>query len=424
MKLIAKYNRVNIVVTVLVLVLSAVFYYFFVEAVLVHQLDKSLKAEREEIMDFVKDNHQLPAPTDSREEKESFAIATTPFSKRRFSTVSIYDSLRREKMLYRQMAFPVFVGNVVYRAEVKKSQGETEDIVKLISMITLAMVIVLLGTLLVVNRLVLNKLWSPFYSTLFQIRNFNLSSRKKIVPDPTQIDEFNELNVAIAHMTAKAASDYDEIKNFTENASHEIQTPLAIMKSKMELLSQGESINENQMGIIESVSGTINRLSKLNQSLILLTKLDNRQFSEKEKIDIGSLLLRQLNNYEELLAAKKIQLTKNIKKDTVLFFNEALGEILVSNLLTNAIKHNINEGTLHVALDETKLSFTNTGRPLTSEPSRFFERFQKDSTAGDSLGLGLSIARKICDNYEFTLSYQYSDGLHSLIVQFQQNANS
>lgn len=418
MKLNSRYNRVNLMVTTLVLLLSAVFYYFFVEAVLVHQLDKSLRSEQKEIIDYVNANHTLPEPSDSREEKEYYHPATTKLARRRFHTVALYDSIRGEKVFYRQLAFDIKVGNQVFRVDVMKSQAETEDLVKLISLITLGMVIVLLVTLLLVNRLILNKLWRPFYSTLFQIGNFNLSARKKIELEDTPIDEFRELNGALQQMTLKAASDYDEIKNFTENASHEIQTPLAIMKSKLELLSQGDSITEDQMDIIQSVSSTINRLSKLNQSLILLTKLDNRQFSEKESIDLGGLLVRQLNNYEELLLAKKIRLTRQIKVPTQLTFNDALAEILISNLLTNAIKHNVPGGTIHVELDDHQMAISNTGKPLSSEPSLYFERFQKDSTTGDSLGLGLSIVKKICDNYNFSLSYHYSDGIHSLCVTF------
>ncbi|MDE3213514.1 MAG: HAMP domain-containing histidine kinase [Bacteroidota bacterium] len=421
MKLISRYNRVNLLVTTLVLLLSAVFYYFFVKAVLVHQLDKSLKTEQKEITDYVTANHQLPEPSDTREEKEFYAPVSAMQYRRKFSTVSLYDAHRRENVLFRQLAFTVLVGNQIYRAEVWKSQEETEDLVKLISLITLGMVIVLLVTLLLVNRLILNRLWEPFFSTLHQIRHFNLSARKDIALEPTRIDEFRELNGAIRQMTHKAFSDYDEIKNFTENASHEIQTPLAIIKSKLELLSQGESINENQMDIIESVSGTVHRLSKLNQSLILLTKLDNRQFSEKETVDIGNLLLRQLNHYEELLLAKKIHLDRQIQVPTLISFNEALAEILISNLLTNAIKHNISGGTIKASLDGQQLTVSNTGRPLSAPPAVYFERFQKDSISGDSLGLGLSIVKKICDNYNFTLSYRYEDGFHVLKVKWNAN---
>ena len=179
---------------------------------------------------------------------------------------------------YRQLEFPLTVNGKLYRVDVRKSQEETEDLVQLILKITLAIVLVLLAALFIINRFVLNKLWRPFNSTLRQIKEFNVSGKNEVLLEKTNINEFAELNSAVDSMTKKASRDYNEIKSFTENASHEIQTPLAIIRSKLELLSQSENLNEDQMNAIQSISETTNRLSKLNQSLILLTKIDNRQF--------------------------------------------------------------------------------------------------------------------------------------------------
>ncbi|HEX7457951.1 MAG TPA: HAMP domain-containing sensor histidine kinase, partial [Ginsengibacter sp.] len=330
----------------------------------------------------------------------------------------LYNKEHDKNIYYRQLEFPVMVNGKMYKADVRKSQEETEDLVQLILKITLAIVLLLLATLFIINRFVLSKLWKPFNSTLQQIKQFNVSGKNDVSLEPTNINEFTELNAAVNSMTQKAIRDYNEIKSFTENASHEIQTPLAIIRSKLELLSQGESLKEEQMNAIQSISETTNRLSKLNQSLILLTKIDNRQFRETEEVNMSLLLLQHLNNYEELFHAKDISITKNINEGVLITMNETLAEILIVNLLVNAIKHNIEKGSIAIELNKNHLSIANTGKILNVNPAIYFERFKKESASNDSMGLGLSIVKKICETYGFNIHYTYEKMLHILVVNF------
>jgi signal transduction histidine kinase len=418
MKLLSKYNSVNLVATIIVLLLSAVFYYFFIEAALIHQLDKSLVMEEKELTDYAKEYNQLPEPSNSKEEKELYTLTDEKVINRKFSTVDLFNHKHDENISYRQLEFPVNVAGKLYKVDVLKSQEETEDLVQLILQITLAIVLLLLISLFLINRFVLGKLWKPFNSTLQQIKQFNLSGKDEVHLEQTNINEFTELNNAVSLMTKRVSQDYDEIKNFTENASHEIQTPLAIIKSKLELLSQSENLNEEQMNSIQSISETTNRLSKLNQSLILLTKIDNKQFRETEEVDISELAMHHLNNYEELLHAKNITVTKNIEPHLKLVMNENLAEILIINLVTNAIKHNIDNGSIQIKITRNSFSVTNTGMELESEPSELFERFKKDKVNSDSLGLGLSIVKKICERYGYEITYHYSGLLHTTTINF------
>ncbi|MDQ6903280.1 MAG: HAMP domain-containing histidine kinase, partial [Bacteroidota bacterium] len=161
-----------------------------------------------------------------------------------------------------------------------------------------------------------------------------------------------------------------------------------------------------------------NRLSRLNQSLILLAKIDNLQFKETEQVDISFIIEHFINNYEELVLAKEITLTKNIKPHVILTMNETLAEILIINLFTNAIKHNNRDGKINIELAEKSLLVSNTGSAPKADPSIYFERFKKDSDSGDSLGLGLSIVLKICETYKFDISYQYEEKLHKMEINF------
>lgn len=418
MKLLTKYNRVNVIATLIVLLFSATCYYFVLRRVLIHQLDKDLKVEEKEIKDFIKENNHLPEPTDYKDEQEEFISTDDKNVKRNFSNVNIFNKEHDEIFSYRQLEFPAVVAGKNFKIQVRKSQAETDDLIELILKITLGMVLILLVTLFLINRFFLNKLWRPFNATLQQMKKFNLSGKENVQLQQSTITEFTELNSAVTIMTKRVSQDYDEIKNFTENASHEIQTPLAIIKSKLELLSQSEALKEEQMNTIQSIYEASNRLSKLNQSLILLTKIDNQQFHENEKIDISLLINNHLNNYEELIAAKSISLKKNIEENIQLTMNEALAEILISNLITNAIKHNIEKGSINITLTPYALIIENSGQALDSDPMEMFERFKKDKVSSESLGLGLSIVKKICDRYGFTIQYNYADLLHTTTINF------
>jgi signal transduction histidine kinase len=207
------------------------------------------------------------------------------------------------------------------------------------------------------------------------------------------------------------------LKRFTENASHEIQTPLAIIKTKIELLAQSE-LNESQANVIQTLNDVVNRISKLNQSLLLLTKIENGQFADTECVNISKVLERHIINFEELAEAKNITITKNIIEECEVKMNESLAVVLISNIMVNAIKHNLSHGVIDIELEVNKLSVSNSGEVPTKGASSLFERFEKDTSSADSLGLGLSIVKEICDRYGFQVNYNYTDKMHTISIRF------
>lgn len=417
MRLLAKYNRVNILATILVLLVGGFFYYFILHYVLLDQLDSDLKVEEQEVIDYIKINRALPNAASYKDQKVEFELTNAPI-KKTINSLSIFNNAEDEYVATRQLIFPVTVSDKMYKVSISKSQEETEDLITLIVSITLGIIALLLVVLFIINRFVLNKLWYPFNNTLNELKHFNLNSKKSLVLSNSNINEFRELNTAVTAMSNQVLRDYDSLKSFTENASHEIQTPLAIINSKLELLIQSENFTESQMLDIQTIHDEISRLSKLNQSLLLLTKIDNSQFQETEQVDLIKIINKHLNNYEELLTAKKITLTKNISDTYPVLMNETMAQVLISNLITNAIKHNIENGSIDITLNDNKLIVSNTGAALNNEPSQLFERFKKDKVNSESLGLGLSIVKKICDRYNFKIAYSYANKLHILAVVF------
>ncbi len=424
MKLLAKYNRVNIFATIVALLVSGICYYFFIRFELIHQLDKDLMIEELEIMDYVRNNKSLPNASSYKDQKIAFELLNGTPPKRKFSSKDIFSSEENEWVASREIVFPVHVADKDFKVMISKSQQETDDLIQLILLITFTIVTLLLLVLFIINRFLLNKLWRPFNTTLQQLKQFQLTGNKDLQLENTSINEFADLNNAVSIMSNRVSMDYEALKNFTENASHEIQTPLAIIQSKLELLMQCENLQEEQMGQIQSMQDACNRLSKLNQSLILLTKIDNHQFQEKDLVNLGELLKRQLKNYEELIAVKQITITTTIDDNCELQMNEMMAEILISNLVTNAIKHNTDKGKIEIVLSADQMIVSNTGPDLKTNPAELFERFKKDNPGSASLGLGLSIVKKICGQNNFLVEYNFGDGMHVVHIEWWANAGT
>ncbi len=421
MKLLSKYNRINIPITIVSLIISCIAFYFILHYVLVKQLDKDLKIEKAEILHFVNTNSVLPEASDYKDQQINFEPTNATEFATQFYTKEVYEKHENEMESVRVMKFYLTLNGKNYIVNVSKSQQETEDIVQMILTIILSVIILLVLILFLVNRFILSKLWNPFNHTLSQLKQFNLSVKNEIRFDETTIQEFSELNKTVLEMTNKMRSDYDSLKNFAENASHEIQTPLSIIRTKLELLAQSENLDADQMGALQTLNETTSRLSKLNQSLLLLTKIDNRQFVETERVNFSMALLNYFEQFDELIQLKNITITKSISENIFVEMNDSLADILISNILSNAIKHNIDNGYIEVILNENELVISNSGLPPITEPSQLFERFKKDSTLFDSLGLGLSIVHKIVEISGYSISYTFQDEQHILKIIFNKN---
>jgi signal transduction histidine kinase len=422
MKLIAKYNRVTIPIIIGILLISSIGYYFILHRILIYQLDKDLRVEQTEIIQHLKETGQLPETSDYKDQQISFHSTNLVEFKDRYSTQDVYNKREHEMESFRRIDFLVIQGDKYFIATVKKSQQETEDIVRLILMITFFIIAILLLILFISNRFLLSNLWKPFRNTLEQLNQFNFFSKNKIALQKTDIDEFKELNETVLFMTQKVTLDYQMLKGFTENASHEIQTPLAIIKNKVELLSQSENLTEAQINVLQSLNEAAARLSRLNQSLLLLAKIENLQFTHVDTIDFSSMLKRYIDNFDELAQAKGLRISKNIEDNVIMQMNESLAEILISNVISNAIKHNLDNGNITVEFNKNHFRVSNTGPVPHGDTSELFERFKKESSSGDSLGLGLSIVKTITDIYGFSISYHYEMEQHIVEIIFHNSA--
>lgn len=414
MKLQARYNRTTIATTLLVLLTAAIGYYFLIHYVLIKQLDEDLKIEEVEIHDHISKFDMLPEATDYKDQRISF-VKTDLTSQRHFHSLRVYIPEENEMEPSRQLQFTVTAGGQRYLASVTKSEEETENVVWIIMVVTIALMILLTTLLYLANRFVFNNLWKPFRSTLSSIKAFDLGEPSHFITEPTSITEFKELNESFRLMTQKVKSDYESLKNFTDHASHEMQTPLAVIHSKLDVLIQKPELSENSMSQIQDIYTAVDKLARLSQSLLLLTKIENKSYKEKHIVSLHLLVKEKINELNEWLSAKNLQVTQQIQPLEV-SMNSDLADILVGNLLNNAIRHSEPGGLIVITIAERTLAIANSGtQDLDRE--RIFDRFAK-SELSDGTGLGLAIVKEICEQYHLLLSYKFVDRQHIFSIGF------
>jgi two-component system sensor histidine kinase QseC len=260
---------------------------------------------------------------------------------------------------------------------------------------------------------------SPFRKTMKAIRGFDITKKQKLQLAATSTREFKELNSFLVEMTDKAAAEYAAVKEFSENASHELQTPLAVMQSKLELLSE-TNIDEPQAALIADMQNSIGKLTSINRSLTLLTKLENHEFKPSQ-VKFCKVVSDVLDMYADRIELKHIDVRSTIGQGVHLNIHPTLAEILVNNLFSNAIRHNIEGGSIILELNEEGLYIANTGNPPDLPTEELFQRFRKSNQSTDSTGLGLAIVKQICQVSKFDVQYEYRDQWHYLNVCFNNS---
>jgi signal transduction histidine kinase len=265
-----------------------------------------------------------------------------------------------------------------------------------------------------INRFLLSKLWKPFYNTLADLRAFDVKQVKTLEFPVCEVEEFDELNASVSIMTKRINEEFNILKAFTDNASHEMQTPLAIINSKLDILVQSSS--ERQAEPLDAIYNATGRLRRLNQTLLLLTKISNEQFKEHRKLNFRKLVEYKILHFEELINTRNINLQSELE-DVSTDMNEELAEILINNLLSNAIKHNFENGFIKCRLTGQKFSITNSGPALTFNRDDIFKRFQR-STHSTGTGLGLAVVQQICERSLFSIEYLTNNDEHTFSIYF------
>lgn len=263
-------------------------------------------------------------------------------------------------------------------------------------------------------QLVLKGVFRPLHRLLDWLHCIQPGKEAPPLDNPTKIREFRQLSDAALDMGNRSYKAYEEQKQFIENASHELQTPLAIVRGKVELLAESEGMTEQQMEQLDEIYATLGRAVKLNKSLLLLSRIENGQYTEMEDVSVDEILDELLPDLMDIYEHKQVRLIrKREEQPFIIRCNHSLAQILVSNLVKNSLLHNREGGELQVLTTPTSLVIKNTGDvPLDGE--KLFRRFYHGMDGKkDSTGLGLAIARSIALSSSLKLTYEWQDGMHT-----------
>ncbi|GAL87001.1 twp-component sensor histidine kinase [Sporocytophaga myxococcoides] len=417
MKLLQRTTLYYLLYSLFIFGIGTILFYVFIKIILWDGIDEAIYQEKVQLvanLNYEKIGEGLQPST----EVSIMPALEAEVEKDKYNTVPIYDSLTKEYTDFRQLTSYHKNGEDWYKVTIRQPLAEAESLLNSILPVEIGLFLILLGGVLLMNRFILAKIWQPFYVLLDKLKKYNLETTKIIPYESTDIIEFQELNINVEKMTERIYKDFLTQKEFNENSSHEMQTPLAIIKNKLELIIQSKNLTEQEMLHIQSIFNAVKRLTLLNKGLLLLSKIENRQFTQKENVNLGELLQSIFNLLEEQIIDKNITTEIEIKSTGPIKTNRILIEGLLNNLVSNSIKHNIQNGKITAELTENHFIITNTGIPLSFPADEMFERFRKDSSVENSVGLGLSIVKKICDFLDYKIVYIHKDGLHTLVVNF------
>ncbi len=418
MKLFTRYSRINVIATIIIFLIASAAFYVSLRFVIIRQIDDDLRIEEGEIKTYVHEYDHMPLSISVKDQVIEYKNFLTPFRKRYFTSVLLTDTEDKAKENFRQLVFGIQAGGQWYRVTVSKSLEQTNHLMESILGITFVTILVILVVSFFINRVVLKRIWKPFYQSLETVKNFKVGNNHPVQLQPVSIDEFTIMNQTLERLTSQAQLDYMALKTFSENASHEIQTPIAIIRSKLDILIQDEQLTESQSQAVQSSYMAIQRLAKLNQSLLLLAKIENNQFQEMLQIDLLPMLQAKLADFQELWMVHNISVIADITKSEVKM-NPELADILLNNLLSNATRHNYAGGNIRVVLGKNHLVLSNTSTGPVLEQEKLFHRFYKASVSNDQHGLGLSIIKQICDVSGFTITYSHGKEMHHFHITWQ-----
>lgn len=411
MKLLTRTTIYYLLFSLPLLMLSGWFLYVNIERALKHEVDEELQNSKELWLQHLK---SLPLDKDLLQLNNPYIqIEKTDLvtGNNYFSDTLVYEPLERELAPYRNLTVIIERNNQHYKLAFQRVVLEQRAVFK--NLITLMSIVfgALLLLFLLINLYINKKLWKPFNTSLEKITSLNMQQLQEVHFDKASIKEFNDLNTSLNAMTNKMQADYLSMKTFTQNASHEIQTPLAIIQSKLELLLQDSQLTAPQAIAITSAFEATQRLSKLNQALLLITKIENNQFVAAEAISIKTVINKYQSFFVELLDQKKITVSLMINEDWQILLHPLLADMLISNLFNNAIRYNNPQGEIKIIINKNSLEIINTSDLPDIKDEELFHRFVKHDTATGN-GLGLAIVKEICDTNNIAIQYHYESNCH------------
>ena len=407
----------------IVLTVWTVFFYFTMIDEINDEVDDALEDYSETIIIRSLVGKELPSKNDGT--NNSYSIRPITWEEAgQYPAIEYYDAdiyiKEKEETEPARVLRTIFADkdDNYFLLEVSTPSFEKEDLREAVANWILFLYIVLLVTLLTVSIWVFYRSLRPLYALLHWLDSYLPGKQHEPVPNDTHIPEFRRLNEAAAQAVERSEQLFKQQKQFIGNASHELQTPLAVCNNRIEWLLDNTELTEEQMEELFKTKHTLNYIVRLNKSLLFLSRIDNGQFTDSRPVEINSIVKRLLDDYKEIFSHYEAQISLEEQGRLTITMNETLAEALVSNLLKNAFIHNKEQGHVRVTIQTNSLTLANTGQTEPLDSEHIFERFYQGSKKKESTGLGLAIAEAICRQYGLHISYRYQNKEHIFRLQF------
>lgn len=422
MKVSLKYYTIKYMIVILLLIIAvwaALFYAYILDEVY-DNVDDGLKDRKIQIIKAV---YHDPKLLDSKDfgfnEFKIKPISESEYKdKSRFYNKMFYMEYDDKDQPYRVLETD-FIDQFGkrQRLEIRTSTVEQDELVYDLTTALIVLYILLVISIVAVNGYLLNKAMRPFYAILDRLKKYQFGISSSQEAQRYAIKEFEELNVEIEEMIDRNELVFHQQKQFIENASHELQTPLAIVINKIDLVIQNDDLDRKQMNFLSEVKGDLRRMAGLNKSLLMLSKIENSQFNKTEKVDFNEMISELVKSYEDFIEFKKVHVSIVEKGFFGADFNPDLAGILLSNLLKNAVKYNIEEGVVNIIIKDNELIFQNSSNGIPLDEAQIFNRFYKQGSDHSSTGLGLSIISTITKQYPgWDIVYKFEEKMHCFIL--------
>ncbi|HDZ05480.1 hypothetical protein LCGC14_0071300 [marine sediment metagenome] len=412
MKLLNHSTKYFALLLIVLISIWAVIFYFAMLDEVYDSLDDGLENQKELIIRAVKDDPDLLHDTE-------FGVNNYTIKKTEIGSHKKQKDSYRDTLMYMQNEDeyePIRILESIfeqdgnhYKIKLITSMVEEDDQIENLFIYLVGLYLVLILSIVILNNLVMKKVWKPFYTLIDRLKGFRIEKDDPIQQEPTDIVEFKLLNESVERLTEKSRDSYIAQKEFIENAAHELQTPLAIAINKLELLLEKNELSGVQTQEIGAVLDNLTRLTRLNKSLLLLSKIDNKQYLEEARIDVNALVDTITADFSDFAEHRDIHLNINSNASVSCVMNKDLAIIMISNLIKNAILHGETGKTLDIYIEEGIVTIKNYGTNSALNSDSLFKRFKKSSTDSRSTGLGLAISKAIADKYHLQLQYSFDD---------------
>lgn len=406
---------------VVILTAWAAFFYMAVMEEVNDEVDDSLEDYAETLMIRSLSGEEMPSSSNGSNNQYYLYEVTAEYADR-YPHITYHDEMvyiaEKEEYEPARVLIQIFQADdgIYHELVVYTPTIEKQDLQRAMLGWIVFLYVLLFLAILSVNAWVFRRNMKPLYVLLEWLDNYRLDSHSKPLENPTRVTEFQTLNEAVLRSMERSEALYEQQKLFIGNASHEMQTPLAICRNRLEMLMEDETLTEKQLEELAKTHQTLENLTRMNKSLLMLCKIENHQFVDVRSVCLNELMAHYLDTYQEVYGYKRIRVQMDEQGSFRTDISESLAIVLVTNLLKNAFVHSVEDGEIRILFTESAFSISNEGEGAL-DANHIFEQFYQGAKKEGSTGLGLTLVKSICRVSQLEISYAFEEGRHIFSVK-------